>query len=59
MLVHADSFLPLKIESVYDAFDGVPVVRRYSRVTNTGNSPVGIEFVSSAMLHGLASPTEV
>ena len=28
--------LNLSVESVYEAFDGMPVVRRYSRVTNEG-----------------------
>jgi len=55
---HADANLGLRVESVYEAFDGLPIVRRYSRVTNQGTSPVGIEFLSSAMLHGLASPQE-
>jgi alpha-galactosidase len=54
--MHTDPPLQLTVESVYEAFDGVPVVRRYSRVTNHGTSPVGIEFLSSAMLHGLADP---
>ncbi len=53
---HTDSNLKLRVESVYEGFERVPVVRRYSRVTNEGASPVGIEFLSSAMLHGLASP---
>lgn len=53
---HTDPVLKLAVESVYEAFDGIPVVRRYSRVTNNGDSSVGIEFLSSAMLHGLASP---
>ena len=53
---HTDANLKLRVESVYEAFDGVPVVRRYSRVTNEGSLPVGIEFLSSAMLHGLADP---
>ena len=56
--MHTDPVLKLSVESVYEAFDGVPVVRRYSRVTNEGASPVGIEFLSSAMLHGLAAPQE-
>jgi alpha-galactosidase len=55
---HTDPLLNLRVESVYDGFAGVPVVRRYSRVTNSGSSPVGIEFLSSAMLHGLAAPQE-
>jgi alpha-galactosidase len=55
---HNDPTLELKVESFYESFDGAPVVRRYSRVTNQGNSPVGIEFLSSAMLHGLAAPQD-
>ena len=55
---HTDPNLKLRVESVYEAFDRVPVVRRYSRVTNEGASPVGIEFLSSAMLHGLATPQD-
>src|SRR5690242_7644174 len=54
--MHNDPDLKLSVESVYEAFGGVPVVRRYSRVTNQGASPVGVEFFSSAMLHGLAAP---
>jgi len=54
--IHTDPVLKLRVESVYEAFDGLPVVRRYSRVINDGSSPVGIEFLSSAMLHGLADP---
>jgi alpha-galactosidase len=53
---HADPKLGLRVESVYEAFDGIPVVRRHSRIANEGTSPVGIEFLSSAMLHGLADP---
>jgi alpha-galactosidase len=56
--MHTDPNLKLSVESVYEAFDGIPVVRRYSRVKNNGDSAVGIEFMSSAMLHGLASPQE-
>lgn len=54
--MHKDSMLGLRVESVYEGFDGFPVVRRFSRVTNEGSSPVGIDFLSSAMLHGLADP---
>lgn len=54
--VHSDPILKLRVESIYEAFDGLPVVRRYSRVANEGSSPVGVEFLSSAMLHGLAAP---
>ena len=56
--MHTDPILHLNVESFYESFDGVPVIRRYSRVTNTGTSPAGIEFLSSAMLHGLAAPQD-
>jgi len=54
--MHTDPILKLSVESVYEAFNGIPVVRRYSRVKNHGDSAVGIEFMSSAMLHGLGAP---
>jgi len=53
---HVDPKSGLRVESFYEAFDRIPVVRRHSRVTNQGSLPVGIEFLSSAMLHGLADP---
>jgi len=56
--MHTDPLLKLSVESAYESFEGVPVVRRYSRIINTGDSPVGIEFLSSAMLHGLAAPQD-
>jgi|HubBroStandDraft_6_1064221.scaffolds.fasta_scaffold46954_2 alpha-galactosidase len=56
--MHTDPLLKLSVESVYESFESVPVVRRYSRIINTGDSPVGIEFLSSAMLHGLAAPQD-
>ncbi|HSS95752.1 MAG TPA: hypothetical protein VLK33_01910, partial [Terriglobales bacterium] len=57
-LKHRDAALNLRVESVYESFDGIPVIRRHSRVINDGNSPAGIEFLSSAMLHGLADPQD-
>ena len=56
--MHTDAALDLRVESFYESFDGVPVVRRHTKVTNAGTSPLGIEFVSSAMLHGLAAPQD-
>ena len=56
ILSHADPALGLHVDSFYDSFNGVPVVRRWTRVTNTGSAPVGIEALSSAMLHSLADP---
>jgi alpha-galactosidase len=46
----------LNVESYYEAFDGLPIVRRHVEISNTGEQPVGIEYLSSAMLHGLANP---
>lgn len=54
--LHIDPVLSLEVESIYDAFDKAPMVRRFTRVTNRGTAPVGIDFLSSAMLHGLADP---
>ena len=53
---HTDPLFHLNVESVYEAFEDTPVVRRHTSITNSGNSPVGVEFLSSAMLHGLADP---
>ena len=52
-LTHFDPVTKLRVESFYEAFDGVPVVRRWTRATNGGSANAGIEFLSSAMLHGL------
>jgi len=55
-LLQSDSALALGVESIYETFDHAPMVRRFTRVTNHGSAPVGIDFFSSAMLHGLADP---
>lgn len=56
VLEHADDQTGLKVESFYQTFANSPVLRRHTRVSNTGSAAVGIEFLSSAMLHGLADP---
>lgn len=56
MLTHVDPILHLRVESFYESFRGVPVVRRWSRVTNMGDTAVGIEYLSSAMLYNFADP---
>ncbi|MGB8029929.1 MAG: glycoside hydrolase family 36 protein [Terracidiphilus sp.] len=55
-LAHRDSALSLRVESVYEAFANAPMVRRHTKIAKEGNAPVGIDFLSSAMLHGLAEP---
>ena len=42
--MHTDPLLKLNVESVYAPLHGVPVIRRYTRVMNAGDSPVGLEF---------------
>lgn len=54
ILQHRDAELRLEVESYYEAFDGCDVVRRHVEVRNKGTEPVGIEYLSSAMLHGMA-----
>jgi len=54
---HTDRDLHLDARSHYEAFEGLPVVRRHVEISNTGEGSIGIEYLSSAMLHGLADPT--
>jgi alpha-galactosidase len=56
VLEHADDQTGLKVESFYQSFADSPMLRRHTRISNTGNAAVGIEYLSSAMLHGLADP---
>lgn len=56
ILRHTDRVLHLDVQSHYEAFDGLPVVRRHVEISNTGVEAIGIEYLSSAMLHGLADP---
>ena len=55
-IYQTDPDLGLEVESVYETFAELPVVRRSSRVTNAGRQTVGIEYLSSAMLYNLAPP---
>jgi hypothetical protein len=57
-IYQADPALNLRVESIYESFRNVPVVRRSTRVTNTGSQSVGIESLSSAMLNNFAPPRE-
>ncbi|HEV2174797.1 MAG TPA: alpha-galactosidase [Nitrospira sp.] len=56
VLHHTDAELHLDIQSHYEAFDDLPVVRRHVQIKNSGDTPVGIDYLSSAMLHGLGDP---
>lgn len=56
VLAHADEKTGVRVESLYETFGDIPVVRRFTRVTNAGKDSVGIEYVSSAMLNNFAAP---
>jgi alpha-galactosidase len=56
VLEHVDEQTGLKVESFYQSFAGLPVLRRHTRISNVGKATVGVEYLSSAMLHGLADP---
>ena len=51
-----DEKLKLKVESIYEFTNDIPVVRRWTVVTNEGDSDAGIKFVSSAMLNNYNLP---
>jgi alpha-galactosidase len=55
-IYQSDPVLGLDVESIYETFANLPVVRRSTRVTNVGPQNVGIEYLSSAMLYNLAPP---
>jgi alpha-galactosidase len=56
VLTHEDPALGLRVESHYESFEDIAVIRRNTTVRNIGTQPVGIEYVSSAMLNNFASP---
>ena len=56
VLEQSDPILGLKIQSIYEGFGELPVVRRRTRITNTSRQAVGLEYLSSAMLNNLADP---
>ena len=55
-ITHEDASLHLQVQSIYETFADIPVVRRRTRVTNHGENPVGVEYLSSAMLNNFANP---
>lgn len=46
----------LQVRSFYQGIQGCSVIRRWTRLINGGSRPVGIQYISSGMLHGLAQP---
>ncbi len=63
IIYQEDTLLHLQLESHYQFFTGIPVIRRFTMVENIGNTAVGIEYLSSAMVNnigmqGTKRPTE-
>lgn len=56
VLAHQDQPTGLQVQSIYETFGDIPVMRRMTKVINGGARPVGIEYVSSSMLSNFASP---
>jgi alpha-galactosidase len=54
VFIQKDTVYHLKVESYYEFFDQISVVRRYTRVLNEGNQNVDIEYLSSAVLHNFS-----
>ncbi|HET6170453.1 MAG TPA: alpha-galactosidase, partial [Terracidiphilus sp.] len=57
VLSHRDEITGLRIESIYSTTNDIAVARRFTRIRNGGKRPVGIEYVSSAMLNNFAAPS--
>lgn len=45
----------VRVESVYEFYDNTNTVRRYSRITNLGKAPIGIDYLSSAMVNNIGN----
>ncbi|RPI02553.1 MAG: alpha-galactosidase [Calditrichaeota bacterium] len=55
ILVQRDPVRNLRVESFYEFHRASPTIRRYTRVINEGEEAVGIEYVSSAVLHNYSN----
>ncbi|TAN38837.1 MAG: alpha-galactosidase [Verrucomicrobia bacterium] len=55
MLLQRAPDLGLRVESHYEFFQDIPVMRRWTRVVNESQTPVGLEHVSSAMVYNFAN----
>jgi len=58
IIVQKDTLTGLIVNSYYEFFAHSPTVRRYTEVKNNGSMPVGIEYISSAMLHNFNIPAD-
>ena len=56
ILSHADAALDLHVQSNYETFGDIPVVRRWTTVTNNSGNAIGVVYLSSAMLSNFSNP---
>lgn len=56
VLTHFDPLLQLRVQSVYEFYNGTSTFRRYTRLINESDKSIGIENVSSAMINNFGIP---
>jgi len=54
VITQRDSVTGLKVESYYEFYNSISVVRRFTKVINEGLAAVNIEYLSSAVLNNFA-----
>lgn len=57
VFIQKDTVRHLKVESYYEFYNQIPVVRRYTKIYNEGKISVDIEFLSSATMQNFAEIT--
>lgn len=57
ILVQKDPVRNLRVESYYEFYNAVPVIRRFTRVVNESSKDAGIEYLSSAVLNNYSNIT--
>jgi alpha-galactosidase len=59
IIYQEDTLRHLLVESHYEFFKDIPVIRRFTVIENIGTSETGIEYVSSAMLNNIGSQGQI
>lgn len=55
VITQYDQVLKLKVQSVYEFFNGTSAFRRYTRLFNESRKSIGIEHVSSAIINNFSN----
>lgn len=53
VIYQKDTMKNLLVESHYNFYKNIPVIRRYTVIVNTGTTEIGIEYASSAMINNI------